>query len=46
MRKYSTKLVRKFQQLYKKKFDENIDYEAAERELYELAHLIKKLTTK
>lgn len=46
MRKYSVSLIRKFQKLYKNRFGENIEHEAAERELYELAHLIKRLTTK
>lgn len=46
MARYTQKLVEKFQTLYKKKFGEGIEYEAAERELYELAHLIKKLTIK
>ena len=44
MMRYTQKLVEKFQTLYKEKFGEGIGYEAAERELYELAHLIKRMS--
>ena len=43
MHKYSDGLVKKFQELYKGKFNKQLKYEVAERELYELAHLIKKI---
>lgn len=43
MVEYSQDLVGRFRGLYKTKFGKDIEYEVAKRELYELAHLIKKI---